>query len=353
MARPRMSREEWQEHAAAKVAAALQELQREVAALQSGDDWQRFLTSQARLHAYSPNNVMLIWSQHLRAYSEGRVPSPEPTYIAGFRTWQALDRQVDKGQKGYTVLAPVRGKQRAAVDDKGNIRPLGKDEQPTPGEAEASRQVIRGFKVEYVFDASQTSGKPLPAAPMPKLLEGEAPPGLGKAVLEMIEARGFTVDTVPDATHISGANGQTVYGTKRVLIRADMDDAAMVKTIIHEAAHVALHEHPPSSFLPRARKEVEAESVAYVVAAAHGMPTDEYTFPYVAGWASTAKDPAKEVAATQARVARAAKVILEASPAEHVAGGTVPGTQAAVEAARLTRTAERERAQASPELGVA
>jgi hypothetical protein len=34
--------------------------------------------------------------------------------------------------------------------------------------------------------------------------------------------------------HISGANGQTVYGTKSVLIRADMDDAAMVKTLIHD-----------------------------------------------------------------------------------------------------------------------
>jgi hypothetical protein len=234
MARPRMSREEWQEHAATKVAAALQELEREVAALQSGDDWRQFLTFQAKLHTYSPNNVMLIWRQHLRAHFEGRVPSPEPAYIAGFRTWEALDRQVNKGQKGYAVLAPVRRKQRAAVDHKGNIRPLGTDEQPESGESEASRQVIRGFKVEYVFDASQTSGKPLPAAPTPKLLEGEAPPELGKAVLELIEARGFTVDTVPDAMHISGANGQTVYGTKSVLIRADMDDAAMVKTLIHD-----------------------------------------------------------------------------------------------------------------------
>jgi hypothetical protein len=120
-----------------------------------------------------------------------------------------------------------------------------------------------------------------------------------------------------------------------------------------EAAHVVLHEHPPGSFLPRSRKEVEAESVAFVVAAAHGMPTDEYTFPYVAGWASTAKDPAKEVAATLARVARAAKAILEASPAEHLAGGKVPGVQAAVEAARLTRAVQPEPEKASPELGVA
>ena len=40
-------------------------------------------------------------------------------------------------------------------------------------------------------------------------------------------------------------------------------------------------------------KEVEAESVAFVVAAAHGMPTDEYTFPYVAGWAASSANPAR------------------------------------------------------------
>ena len=59
----------------------------------------------------------------------------------------------------------------------------------------------------------------------------------------------------------------------------------MVKTLIHEAAHVLLHQTPPAPHLPRAMKEVEAESVAYVVASVHGMATDDYSFPYVAGWA--------------------------------------------------------------------
>src|SRR6202011_2857938 len=50
-----------------------------------------------------------------------------------------------------------------------------------------------------------------------------------------------------------------------------------------EAAHVVLHKGPPGQYLPRAVKEVEAESVAYVVASVHGMATDGYSFPYVAG----------------------------------------------------------------------
>ena len=77
---------------------------------------------------------------------------------------------------------------------------------------------------------------------------------LPEAVMRLIEARGYRVDP------------------------ADMDDAAMVKTLIHEAGHILLHESPPGMFLPRSRKEVEAESVAFVVAAAHGMSTDQYSF---------------------------------------------------------------------------
>jgi hypothetical protein len=106
-------------------------------------------------------------------------------------------------------------------------------------------------------------------------------------------------------------------------------------------------------FLPRSRKEVEAESVAFVVAAAHGMPTDGYSFPYVAAWSSQAAEPAREVAATQARVVHASKAILAASPAEHCAGGRVPGVEAAIEAAREARQAAAQQpVEAGPVVSV-
>ena len=80
--------------------------------------------------------------------------------------------------------------------------------------------------------------------------------------------------------------------------------------------------HRDSSF-PRPLKEVEAESVAYVVASAHGMATGDYSFPYVAAWAGA--DGARAIQATQARVATAARLIIEASPAPHGLGGRPPG----------------------------
>lgn len=78
------------------------------AALSSGEDWKAYLTVQARLHAYSPNNVMLIALQHAEAYRTGAVATPDPGVVAGFHTWKSLGRSVDKGQHGYVVLAPCQ-----------------------------------------------------------------------------------------------------------------------------------------------------------------------------------------------------------------------------------------------------
>src|SRR5262249_29323434 len=113
-----------------------------------------------------------------------------------------------------------------------------------------------------------------------------------------------------------------------VLIRSDMDDAAMVKTLLHEAAHCLLHGGPPGQFFPRPLQEVEAESTAFLVAAAHGMSTGDYSFPYVATWAGP--DGTKALLATQDRVATVARQIMRASPAPHGTGGRAPGPEEVV-----------------------
>ncbi len=64
----------------------------------------------------------------------------------------------------------------------------------------------------------------------------------------------------------------------------------------------------------------------------HGMPTDDYSFPYVAGWAG--EEPDKAIRETQARVNVAARAIIAESPAEQTAGSKPPGTDLAVAAAR-------------------
>lgn len=68
--------------------------------------------------------------------------------------------------------------------------------------------------------------------------------------------------------------------------RDDIDDAQAVKTLALEAGHVLL-------FVPELREgqlrrgliEVEAESVVYLVTAAHELDASQYTLNSVAGWA--------------------------------------------------------------------
>lgn len=145
--------------------------------LVSGDDWRDALAFAARFRSRSFSNTMLIWVQHQVAFEAGRVPDPFPTLVAGYRQWQALGRQVMKGQPGYMIFAPVTGRFATATpSDAGSWRRLGPREKPQPGEVVRSRMV--GARPAYVWDVSQTDGEPLPATPMPVLLEGEAPEGL-------------------------------------------------------------------------------------------------------------------------------------------------------------------------------
>lgn len=61
-----------------------------------------------------------------------------------------------------------------------------------------------------------------------------------------------------------------------------MSEAQTLKTAFHETAHARIHSDSDKS---REQKEVEAESIAYVVCSHFGLDTSDYSFGYVATWA--------------------------------------------------------------------
>jgi hypothetical protein len=157
------------------------------------------------------------------------------------------------------------------------------------------------------------------------LLRGQAPAGLWDAITAQLHDRGYAVRLVPSADDLDGANGRVTWASRLVEVRADMDEAAKCKSLLHECGHTLLHDpdtpsggktrRPPG----RGAREVEAESVAFIVADAHGLVTDDYTFPYVSVWAGA--DGIEVVQATAGRVAAAAKQIITASTVPHSFGG--------------------------------
>ncbi|MBA2640460.1 MAG: toprim domain-containing protein [Nocardioidaceae bacterium] len=235
----------------------------------------------SRFHSYSFNNTLLICAQR-----------PDATHVAGYQVWRQLGRQVDKGEHGIQILAPVvgRGNGRDEPGDAAASAASGGDGSAAEhaGADRDDRQVV-GFRVAHVFDISQTSGEPLPQPERPKLLIGEAPGALWDQLAAQVDGRGFTLERGPC---VGERNGYTDFVDHRVVIRDDVDDAQAVKTLAHELGHVLMH--GPDALAARDTRicrgsaEVEAESVAYLVTAARGLDVAGYTFPYVAQWAATA-----------------------------------------------------------------
>ncbi|GAA4699937.1 ArdC-like ssDNA-binding domain-containing protein [Nocardioides conyzicola] len=323
----------------AKLEALQQQLTDSVAALVTSEDWTRALTFAAQFRSRSFNNTMLIYAQHYAAHQAGRVPEPSPTYVAGFHQWLSLGRHVEKGQHGYGILAPLTARFASRTpSDPSSWHRLARGEKPASGESVKSKLV--GLKPIHVWDVSQTAGAPLPDRPRPHVLQGQAPAGLWDGLADQITAHGFELRLVSTADAIGGANGLTDFLTHEVSIRMDMDDAAQVKTLAHELGHLLLHEPRESGRTPevtdevvadatlhRGIAEVEAESVALMVGAAHGLDTSAYTVPYVSTWASSVpgRTPVEVVASTAERVRNAAIGILEKLDTPKVGDGDPPG----------------------------
>ena len=343
MARVRRTAAEAAEVREAKLELMGEKLESAVEALTTGEDWTRAIEFAARFRSRSFRNTLLLYAQHLDAYEAGRVPEPMPTYVAGFNQWRELGRSVDKGQSGYMIYAPVLGRFASPnPQDPMSWRRLAPREKPAAGEVVRSK--IVNVKPAYVWDASQTSGADLPERPMPRLLEGQAPEGLWDGLAAQVDDAGFALTRAEGAAAIGGANGVTYYDTRIVTVRGDMDEAAQVKTLAHELGHVRMHD-PAKDARDHHRgvREVEAESVAMMIGAAHGLDTTGYTIPYVASWANAVPDktPVEVVRETGERVRKITLDILERLPNSGIGDGYPPG---------LSREAQREApGRAAPE----
>ncbi len=286
-----------------------------VEALVESDAWRAMLDTAAKFHRYSLNNLLLIALQ-----------APEATRVAGFGTWKSLGRQVRKGERGIAILAPCTYRPKKAKTDNPTSaqEPAGPAESGGTPEAAASGRPggqVRGFRTAYVFDISQTDGEALPEITAP--IAGQAPEGLWDGLAAQVAGHGYTLER----GHCRGAEGYTDPTSRTVRVRADVDDAQAVLTLAHELAHIECGhvEDLPTYTTCRGRCEVEAESVAYVVAGAFGLDAGASTFGYVAGWAGGDATKVRQAAETVTKAARTILGHLEAAsstdqqPAEELA----------------------------------
>ena len=237
----------------------------------------RYLTFFSKFHNYSFHNRILIYIQ-----------KPDATRVASYGKWKEKHRQVKKGAKSITVLAPIIRKGAPEIDTSGY--------EDVPGiqnllDKNKGRQQVSGYKGVRVFDISDTE-------PMDE--RGEIPDTpewhsnnepsetadiLYGAISEVASDMGVKVTNEPTQ---SGEKGYSAGD--HINISSDVEGVGRLATMIHEMAHELMHRKDKSIYYidngmgdTRALKELQAESVSYVVLKHYNLPAKHHA-TYLALW---------------------------------------------------------------------
>ena len=239
----------------------------------TSERYTEYLNTMSKFHNYSFNNTLLITMQ-----------KPEATLVAGYQAWQKkFNRHVKRGEKGIQIIAPtpVREKQEIEKIDPDTQEPIiGEDGQP---ETEIVEMIIPRFRVATVFDVSQTEGEPIAELEVPELTGSvqfydtfmQALQNISPVPIRMMNVEG-------------DAKGYYHQTEKYIAIKEDMSNVQTMKTGVHEVSHALLHDREVMDaegvLKDQTTKEVEAESIAYIVCNHFGLDTSEYSFTYIASW---------------------------------------------------------------------
>lgn len=235
----------------------------------------KYLLTMSKFHNYSFNNTLLIAMQR-----------PDATLVAGYNAWKnKFNRYVKKGEKGIQIIAPAPVKEREErekIDKDTGLTVLNESGEP---EIEVVERVIPRFRVTTVFDYAQTDGEPLPTLEVNELTARVKDYTLLKEAIEQVSPVPIRFGEIEGS-----AKGYYSHMDKEICVRADMGESQTIKTMIHEVAHAMLHDSDQMKQRGEEKdqltKETEAESIAFTVCSALGIDTSDYSFPYVASWAS-------------------------------------------------------------------
>ena len=222
----------------------------------TSEKYRDLLRVMSLFHNYSDNNCLLIALQ-----------CPHASYVAGYTSWRNnFHRQVKKGEKAIRIISPIKYKKKNEEDEE---------------------EERIGFKSASVFDISSTYQIP-----------DMEPVQIGVSDLQghIENYKDFlhafqSVSPVPVDFRLFDGDARGYYSdTEKIIVVQDgMTERQSVKTLIHEIAHAMLHtkEQLQECKKDRKQKELEAESVAYIVCEHYGFDSEDYSFPYIVGWVGT------------------------------------------------------------------
>jgi len=234
------------------------------------EQFKSFLDMMSKFHNYSLNNIHLL-----------KMQNPNVSHVASFNKWKTdFERTVKKGSKALKIWVPYQVKTKISA----NQNEL--SFSPSENEMEEKEVTVTRFKLGNVFDVSQTEGKELPKAI--NELNGSV-----KDYEDLYRAaKAVSMDNqVPisfEDIKRESANGYYSPDENRIVISKGLKGQEhILKTIFHEMAHSDLHRGTNAQYGDDQyrKQELQAESVAYVVANHFGFDTSSYSFGYLAIWA--------------------------------------------------------------------
>ena len=234
------------------------------------EQFKSFLDTMSKFHNYSLNNIHLL-----------KMQNPNVSRVASFNKWKAdFDRTVKKGSKSLKIWVPYQVKTSIPVHQKELSF------SPSENEMEEKEVTVTRFKLGNVFDVSQTEGKELPKAINELTGSVKDYEDLYRAAKAVSMDNQVSISF--EKIKREGANGYYSPNENRIVISKGLKGQEhILKTIFHEMAHSDLHRGSNAQYGDDQyrKQELQAESVAYVVANHFGFDTSSYSFGYLAIWA--------------------------------------------------------------------
>ena len=234
------------------------------------EQFRSFLDTMSKFHNYSLNNIHLL-----------KMQNPNVSQVASFNKWKTdFDRTVKKGSKALKIWVPYQVKTSIPVHQKEL------DFTPAENEMEQKEIIVTRFKLGNVFDVSQTEGKELPKAIHELTGDVKDYEDLYRATKAVSMDNQVSISF--EEIKRESANGYYSPDENRIVISKGLKGQEQIlKTIFHEMAHADLHRGSNAQYGDDQyrKQELQAESVAYVVANHFGFDTSSYSFGYLAIWA--------------------------------------------------------------------
>lgn len=247
-----------------------------------------FLAFNAKFRGYSFHNTLLIYLQN-----------PKATKVAGFKQWEEkFHRRVKKGAKGISILAPITVKKKEDDTQKAVTSPTpesplaGTGEDDKNAEKDKKQQRYMRFMAVTVFDIADTEAIDARGEVEEPTWHGSNEPNEKAAELFQcaVELAGDMGIKVGQDGSRHGEQGWSAGD--HINISSDVEGVNKAATTIHEIAHELLHHKKTSPFyigdeeettLSKEIKELQAESVSFVVIKYFGLPA-EHQATYIALW---------------------------------------------------------------------